>query len=356
MLWYTRPAEKWTDALPVGNGRLGAMVFGGVTAERLQLNDDTLWSGAPRDWNNPDAKQRLPEVRRLVLEQEDYQAADRVCRKMQGRITSLAPNGKPAEVSAGCTMDIALIRELFANTMQAALLLGVDREFAAELDRARSRLPPYRTGKHGQLLEWYRDFEAREPGHRHMSHLYPLYPGREFTVRKTPEWAQAARVSLERRLKAGGAYTGWSRAWAIGLWARLEEAERAHESLVMLMLHSTGPNLFDTHPAGRGWVFQIDGNFGATAAIAEMLLQSHAGEIHFLPALPAAWPEGRVTGLRARGGVEVDIEWSGGRARKAELRASLEGEHRLRAPKGQKIAGADYVRLRPGQKYTVVFA
>ena len=152
-----------------------------------------------------------------------------------------------------------------------------------------------------------------------------------------PTGAEAARVSLERRLKAGGAYTGWSRAWAINFWARLHDGDAAHESLRMLLLKSTSINLFDTHPAGKGFIFQIDGNFGGTAAVAEMLVQSHDGAIHFPPALPKSWPTGEIQGLRARGGVEVDIAWSGGRRSGATLRCSLARPVALRAPKGQSI-------------------
>jgi alpha-L-fucosidase 2 len=247
------------------------------------------------------------------------------------------PDHKRAQTSAGCTMDMALIRELFDNVVKAGELAGRDAEFHADLKRSREKLIPYRIGKYGQLQEWSEDFEESTPGQRHMSHMYPLYPASEITPRKTPELAKAARVSLERRLKAGGAYTGWSRAWAINFWARLEAGDRAHESVVMLLLHSTGPNLFDTHPAGHGWIFQIDGNFGGAAGVAEMLLQSHDDAIHFLPALPGAWVEGRYTGLRARGGAEVDLEWRGGRAARAVVRTSFDDRYRLRAPKGQTV-------------------
>jgi alpha-L-fucosidase 2 len=250
-----------------------------------------------------------------------------------------APDGKPAQTSAGCTMDIALIRELFTNCIAASKQLGIDAEFADKLEAARARLLPYRIGKYGQLQEWSVDFEESTPGQRHMSHMYPLYPGNQITPRDTPELAKAARVSLERRLANGGAYTGWSRAWAIAFWARLADGDKAWESLSMLMQHSTNMNLFDTHPARNGAIFQIDGNFGATAAMAEFLLQSHSGTVDLLPALPSAWPEGEVKGLRARGGLVVDLRWSGSKATSCVVRADHTGPYRFRAPQRQTITG-----------------
>ncbi len=283
-----------------------------------------------------------------------------------------APDGKQAYASAGCTMDIALLRELFANCVEAASELGLDggadAEFAGRLKAARARLPEYKIGKWGQLQEWSVDFDESEPGQRHMSHMYPLYPGAEITPRGTPELAKAARASLERRLAHGGAYTGWSRAWAIAFWARLGDGDKAWESLGMLMQHSTNGNLFDSHPYGKSSIFQIDGNFGATAAMAEMLMQSHTGTIDLLPALPAAWGDGAVKGLRARGAVEVDLRWEKGKAVEAVLRPEAAGEFRLRAPLGQKIAGVGdatvnagedgsvTARLEAGRTYQVRFA
>ncbi|MDQ2774156.1 MAG: glycoside hydrolase family 95 protein [Acidobacteriota bacterium] len=278
-----------------------------------------------------------------------------------------APDGKPAMTSAGCTMDMALIRELFGNCISASEELGADADFAVKLRAARQRLLPYQIGKYGQLQEWSIDFDEHTPGQRHMSQLYPLYPGNQITPRSTPELAKAARVSLERRLANGGAYTGWSRAWAICFWARLGDGDKAWESISMLMQHSTNGNLFDTHPAKEGPIFQIDGNFGTTAAIAELLLQSHNGSIDLLPALPSAWTEGQVTGLRARGALEVDLRWTRGEATECTVRANLTGNYIFRAPKDQQIAaiaetffrrqpdGGVLANLKSGRSYRLSF-
>jgi alpha-L-fucosidase 2 len=302
---------------------------------------------------------------------EDGHGALTTCPSESTENDFLAPDGKLARTSAGCTMDMALIRELFTNTIAAATLLNLDPELRTQLQAALPRLLPFRIGKHGQLQEWAVDFDESTPGQRHMSHMYPLYPGAQITPQQTPDLAKAARISLERRLAAGGAYTGWSRSWAIGFWARLHDGDMAHESLAMLLKHSTNLNLFDTHPANPLPIFQIDGNFGTTAAIAELLLQSHDTALRLLPALPTQWPEGEVKGLRARGNLQADITWSTGKATLAVLRPGTTAPATIFPPPGQRIAsissasvksplttrpdGATTVPLEAGRTYRITF-
>jgi alpha-L-fucosidase 2 len=250
------------------------------------------------------------------------------------------PDGTVHSVTMAPTMDIEIVRELLTRTLDAGKILGEDAAFLKQVEDARGKLPPFAIGKLGQLQEWQRDYDEAEPGHRHISHLWALFPGTQISLEHTPDLARAAKVSLERRLSLGGGQTGWSRAWVVNYWDHLHDGKQAYDSLQVMIRQSTFPNLMDTHPPG---LFQIDGNLGAANGMLEALIQSRwmleFSELELLPALPEKWCEGSIEGVHVRGGAIVDLRWKAGKIVSMEIHAKSNGAFRLIPPQGQAVAG-----------------
>lgn len=256
-------------------------------------------------------------------------------------------NGNKGVVTIASTMDMQIIWDLYNNLIETSSILGVDAQLRAEWTNKRDRLFPMRIGKEGNLMEWYGDWTDAEPEHRHVSHLFGLHPGRQISWFINPEFTAASKKTLEIRGDGG---TGWSKAWKVNFWARLLDGEHAHKMYRELLSKSTLPNLFDTHPP-----FQIDGNFGGISGVGEMLLQSHLDEIHLLPAIPANWKKGKISGMCARGAFEIDIEWKNKQLKSAVILSKNGNDCLIRTNVPVKVKGASAKSKKDGAYYLTSF-
>jgi len=282
-----------------------------------------------------------PFLREVAAFYEDYIIEDEVgnllivpSQSPENRFT-LSGGKHPVSLCVNAAMDVQLAYDTLFHAAEAAELLGIDAERAARWRELLSRLPQMQIGSRGQLLEWNEEFEEVEPGHRHLSHLYGLYPGDQICPRRTPDLFAAAMRSLELRLEAMGGHTGWSRAWTACCFARAGRGDEALSHVEHLITDFATDSLLDLHPPR---IFQIDGNLGGMAAVIEMLIQSYHEEIHLLPALPSAWPEGKASGLRARGGFSIDVTWADGALTDATVYATHSRPCRIWDPEGRLIA------------------
>lgn len=299
-------------------------------------------------------KRMYPLLKDAVLFFHDYlievDGKLATCPSVSPENTYILPSGVRGCVCAGSSMDNQILRDLMEGYLKASHVLGIQDEVTGKTCEILQRLPGTKVGKYGQIMEWMEDYDEAQPGHRHISQLYALHPSHQITVDKTPELAEAASRTLERRLAHGGGHTGWSCAWIVNLYSRLGDGEKAYRNLQKLWSQSTFPNLMDTHPRGNGHTFQIDGNLGAAAAIAEMLVQSDEDRVLLLPALPAQWTKGRVAGIALWGGGRIDLEWEGGRLVSCRVRSDRPMETTLVYGQEKK-----HVAVSPGQDAVITW-